>query len=313
MKTEASSVLPISVIIPSLNRSQYLLNTIRDMLSQNPPPLEIIVIDQSKYHPVEIKKQLQRWAKEGSIVYECINVQGASVASNHGILKARGEILLFIDDDIQAPPDLCANHYRYHCSPYSYDAVSGLMLPPEGNPQTELPREYYWPQIGWMFQPLAYAYRLENFNLSTCNMSIKRELALAVKGFDENLPRWQDSDFSWRVKQIGARTIHAPDVQVVHLLAPSGAARYVTSPINKYVLSRREFWYSLWYLCLKNFHFFNGWRLIWFWGRRHVFRRVLLTRPHYLLMAIAEFVLGFINATATLRASPRYILAPSQN
>lgn len=292
--------LPISVIVPTLNRGHYLLGTLRDLVHQNPPPLEIIVVDQTPRYSLAIETTLRELIDRHGIIYERISRRGASVARNHGITLARGEILLFVDDDIEAPATLCAVHYSHYRLASAYDGVAGAMFSPKQPATMELPKEYFWPHVGWMFAPLDYGLPLDTFGLPTCNMSIRRSIALAIGGFDENLTRLEDSDFSWRAHAAGARVTYAPTAWVIHLLAPTGAARWVSKPINDYVISRRDAWYAWFYLFLSSIGLIKGWRFFGYWFRRHITRKVLLRRPHYMLLAVTEVLIGYLAARQRL-------------
>lgn len=302
-------VLPISVIIPTLNRGDFLVQTIEDLLGQEPPPKELVVVDQTDQddYDSEVRRQLDAWAATGAIVHECIDRRGASVARNHGLRVAQSEIVMFVDDDIRAPTDLCLAHYRNYRPPYNLDAVGGMMLGIGQEPTYELRPEYDWPHVGFMFRPLNYAKRLDCFDLPTCNMSVRREHALAIRGFDERMKRREDTDFSWRLHQHGTKAVYDPKARVRHLVAPEGAVRHITDFVNRYVRGKRERWREHFYLVLKNYGLQRGWRVIWYWVNKLILNRSLLLRPHYLALSIYEFIQGYRLARERLERGPKYM------
>ena len=89
----------LSVVIPSLNQGQYLEETIRSVLMQNYPALELIIMDGgSTDNSLEVIEKYANW-----ITYWISEPDdGQSHAVNKGILKASGEILLWLNAD-----DLC--------------------------------------------------------------------------------------------------------------------------------------------------------------------------------------------------------------
>ena len=104
----------ISVVIPTFNRSQYLRRVIASLLAQElqPGEFEIIIIDDGSTDDTEeICKPL---AGSGDLCYFRQSNQGISAAKNHGIEVARGEIVLFFDDDDLADPNLLSEHLRSH-------------------------------------------------------------------------------------------------------------------------------------------------------------------------------------------------------
>jgi len=89
------------VIIPTLGRQQYLSRTVADLQSQSYTNAEIIVVDQSvepevinRVAPAPSRLPIQYLRDRGS---------GAARARNIGILAAKGDILLFLDDDVEIP------------------------------------------------------------------------------------------------------------------------------------------------------------------------------------------------------------------
>jgi len=85
----------VSVIIPVFNGERFIADAVKNVLSQNYPALEIIVVDDgSKDKTEEIIKQLPldiRYFKEGN--------GGPASARNRGIKDASGEFLVFLDVD----------------------------------------------------------------------------------------------------------------------------------------------------------------------------------------------------------------------
>jgi len=86
----------ISIVTPSYNQGIFLEETLRSILLQNYPDLELIVIDGgSKDNSVEIIKKYEPW-----ITYWISEKDnGQSDAINKGIRKATGEILNWINSD----------------------------------------------------------------------------------------------------------------------------------------------------------------------------------------------------------------------
>jgi cellulose synthase/poly-beta-1,6-N-acetylglucosamine synthase-like glycosyltransferase len=92
-------ILPVSVIIPSFRGSDRLVKLVRDLLSNNYPRLEVVVaIDE----PSEsIVKEVSRL--KSSNVKFILNSErvGKVNALNKAIKVSAGEILIFLDDDVE--------------------------------------------------------------------------------------------------------------------------------------------------------------------------------------------------------------------
>ena len=119
-----------SIIVCTYNRAESLRDTLRALQSQrtaSPCQWEVIVVDNnSKDHTRQIVAEVQReWPL---LRYEFEQAQGLSHARNHGIATARGDVLLFTDDDVLPEPDwletTLAGLAKYHA-----DACGGYIAP----------------------------------------------------------------------------------------------------------------------------------------------------------------------------------------
>jgi len=102
--------MKVSVIIPTLNRERDLVRTIKDILKDTYPDFELIVVDQTEEHTAETKQELKNLAPRITVVNEA--VKSLPHARNIGIERARGAIILFLDDDIIPEPGLIAAHVK---------------------------------------------------------------------------------------------------------------------------------------------------------------------------------------------------------
>ena len=91
----------ISVIIPTYNQGEYILEAVKSVLSQTPHLLEVIVIDDnSTDHTREALETLNA----SNVQYYHQNHLGAGVARNTGVERAQGEWIAFLDaDDLWLP------------------------------------------------------------------------------------------------------------------------------------------------------------------------------------------------------------------
>jgi|GEM_PF-1369137 Glycosyltransferases involved in cell wall biogenesis len=92
----------VSVIVPSCDRPDELRHCLSSLIAQNSSrPLEIVVVDNNPSSglalPIVSEFRSVKFIKEWR--------QGASFARNAGIAAGTGDICVFIDDDIVAPPD----------------------------------------------------------------------------------------------------------------------------------------------------------------------------------------------------------------
>ena len=115
----------VSILIPTKNRHEDLMETLRAIVAQTRPPEEVIIIDQSPTgcepeaaaivaasgKPIRLN---YLWAPE---------IQGLVAARNRGVAEATSDIVFFVDDDITLAPE-CIAHLvaRY----LEYPQVAGI-------------------------------------------------------------------------------------------------------------------------------------------------------------------------------------------
>ena len=103
-----------SLIIPTLERKNYLINLLKSLEKQELKNFEVIIIDQN---PVDfLKKIIIEWEQKINIIYKNVNFKGACRARNYGAKFAKGKYIAFPDDDTEYPKEtlkLIANEFKY--------------------------------------------------------------------------------------------------------------------------------------------------------------------------------------------------------
>lgn len=131
--TEASPPLPptgpgglpwprISVVVPSYNQGQYLEETLRSILLQNYPNLELLVMDGgSSDNSVEIVRRYEPWLRG----WVSERDKGQSDAINKGFARSTGEIFNWICSDDLLKPGALHTVAQAFCEKPGYDVVAG--------------------------------------------------------------------------------------------------------------------------------------------------------------------------------------------
>ena len=94
--------MTVSVILPSKNRHNDLLDVLRCLSGQTVQPAQIVVVDQST-EPLSLDSfvsALQNYAGDKVYVHDP-GISGAASARNVAMSRAIGDIWLFLDDDVQ--------------------------------------------------------------------------------------------------------------------------------------------------------------------------------------------------------------------
>lgn len=103
----SGDTMDASIVVCTYNRAESLRDTLRALQALVAAPgrsWEVIVVDNnSKDDTKDVVQDAQRdWPL---LRYEFEGAQGLSHARNHGIACARGEVILFTDDDVLPEPD----------------------------------------------------------------------------------------------------------------------------------------------------------------------------------------------------------------
>ncbi|OIQ20710.1 MAG: hypothetical protein BM556_01865 [Bacteriovorax sp. MedPE-SWde] len=95
----------ISVIIPTFNRSDFVIKAIESVLTQSYKDFELIIVDDGSTD--DTQERLSSYIAEGVVSVFKTENRGVSAARNFGLSQAKGEWVAFLDsDDIWHPNKL---------------------------------------------------------------------------------------------------------------------------------------------------------------------------------------------------------------
>ncbi|MEB3232680.1 MAG: hormogonium polysaccharide biosynthesis glycosyltransferase HpsN [Leptolyngbyaceae bacterium] len=250
----------ISLLIPTYGREQILCDTIADALKQDYPHYEIIVIDQTVKHTPETLAYLESVTKAGKIQWHQVSWASLPGARNYGVRRAKGEIILFIDDDVQLTPDFLSTHAKNFDRP-DVGAVAGRVFDRmkladfDSNLLIEdLPPEAMDPGIAWYHLNLVHTIKPQQvITARGCNMSFRREIFTTHNvWFDERFRGSavrEESDFCLRIRQTGLKIWYDPEAHLVHLGEESGGCHDIGTRSLKYQMT---FYHNHFLMAMKN-------------------------------------------------------------
>lgn len=225
----------ISVVIPTLNRTEIVLNTISAVLSQKfDKPWEVIVVDQSDlldFKLIDIKDNRYHY-------YHVTQFKGLPEARNFGVQHALYDYILFLDDDIECENNLLTEHYKYIIKPEIGVVAGGITEKFKLNPSCKITGYFHnitaVPERGFDKKQ-----RLFVDHAGGGNYSIKKAIFKQIGGVDEYLnygaALYEETDLCLRVKKIGYKVFFNYDAHVWHLAVPSGGCR--VNDLSKYIRS----------------------------------------------------------------------------
>jgi GT2 family glycosyltransferase len=205
----------VSVVLATYNRLPLLVRLLGDLAWQTLPAadFEVVVVDDGSAEPVA------RHVAALSLPYHLVLVSqenaGAAAARHQGVLRARGEILVLLDDDMQLPSGFLLRHLERH-RPGVATAVFGRYRPDPNIASTPLFERWYAEK--WQDWAAGYANgeKPRGNGLCTGNASMRREDYLEVGGFDSSLDRSEDAELGLKLEELGVQLVYSEEAYTVH-------------------------------------------------------------------------------------------------
>ena len=227
LHSASGEALRVSVVVPTFCRGSALLDVLGHLLALEPLPGEILVVDQTEVQPSNVERELHRLESDGRLRMIRFTPPSIPRAMNVGLRAAKHPVVLYLDDDIVPAPDLVAAHAARHASGCA--AVCGQVLQPGEAPD---PAANRGPRGAGLKTDLDFRFNgtceTELASVISCNLSVDRETALSIGGFDEQFigsAYRYETDFARRLAAEGHRILFAPEASVRHLRLPTGGTR----------------------------------------------------------------------------------------
>jgi glycosyltransferase involved in cell wall biosynthesis len=218
-------VTSASVIVCTHDRSALLARCIDSIAAQrrSTNEVEIIVVDNASTDDTSTIVHGAQQRVDG-LRYTYEPTLGLSRARNHGIRIATGEVLMFIDDDATAEDGWLDAMFAAYQDPQVSGVAGRIRLD-----TTERRPAWFVPQVEQLFSGLDLGdeQRLlapREWPFGT-NMSVRRDVAVELGGFPEDLGRIggsllssEETAFFEQLARRGLSVAYVPDAVVVHAL-----------------------------------------------------------------------------------------------
>jgi len=206
------------VVVPTYRRERVLCETIDYLVRQMDAADELLVIDQTEEHEPETRQRLERLAAKGAIRWFHGQSPSITGAMNRGLLEARREVVLFVDDDIRPEPSLVSAHRQAHAA-HANTLIAGRVIQPW---------EIAGGTLGIGSSPFAGTAAAIVDEFMGGNFSVGRNEALAIGGFDENFVQVAyrfEAEFASRFRAAGGVIRFEPQACLHHLRVAGGGTR----------------------------------------------------------------------------------------
>lgn len=232
----------VAVIIPTLNRYEYLRDALQDLEQQDYPNFEVIIVDQSEPYRPEFYEGFQ-------LDIRLIRQEEKALwlARNTAIKATESEWIALSEDDIRMPPDWLSHHIK--CLDFFQADISSGVFFPKGS-RIPAGRNFF----RWADQ------------FATGNACLKKEVFRKIGLFDRQFEkqRMGDGEFGLRAYLAGFKSISNHLAWCEDIKAPNGGLRQMGS----WDAFRPKSWWaprpvpSVLYLCRKYHGTKAAWRLL---------------------------------------------------
>lgn len=211
----------LSVVIPTYNRRDSLRVTLDGLARQTYPAdcFEAVVVSDGSTDGTDAL--LSEYAAASPFALRLFTQPnaGPARARNRGIDEAWGEVIVFLDDDVEPAPDFLTRHAAHHAEDTQTVVIAPMLPDPALCWQ-----EPVW--IAWehaMLEKQYTAWRTGEWagcgphHFYSGNASVRRVHLRAVGGFDEQFSRQEDVELAVRLERERAvRFVYDPEARGIH-------------------------------------------------------------------------------------------------
>lgn len=181
---------PVTVVIPTHDRPELVVEAVRSALAQTRPPAEVVVVDDGSAEEAarSVARELEGLERVRLVRHP--EPRGGSAARNRGWREGSAPWVAFLDDDDVWLPEKLEEqleHLRGESADYGWTAYRVVER------DTLETRDEIRPFRAGLSRVLARSER------SCCTLMVRRSVLEEVDGFDESLPRNQDWDLFLRL------------------------------------------------------------------------------------------------------------------
>lgn len=214
----------ISIVIPTYNREEVLVDTVKNVLSLK-GDFELLVIDQTLKHKKSTEEYLESQRRKKNIRYFRISPPSLTLARNFAIIKSKSDIICFIDDDVILSRNFIIEHIKTHREKPQVGVVAGR-VEQDGFPKTGEILKF--DDLG--ISRGVFSTNQDGYTNSFPggNNSIKKHVFDSSGRFDTSFHKnafREESELASRIVRAGYKIYYNHKASLVHLRAPYGGCR----------------------------------------------------------------------------------------
>jgi glycosyltransferase involved in cell wall biosynthesis len=198
----------VSVIIPTYNRADVLIEALESVRRQAYRPIEVLIVDDGSTDDTQSRARqwIQKTTAEDTLqaTYLRQNNAGPSAARNRGLIAATGAYIDFLDSDDLLHPARLTSH------------VSVLKESPSAAMAYSYSRPFHTRPVEEKIfaQPYGSTFttKLKNIPNAIWRCTYTRELCRLIGPWNENLPLWEDWEYSVRAASLQVQGCQIDDV-----------------------------------------------------------------------------------------------------
>lgn len=202
----------VTVVIPTYQRRDSLLRTLASLDRQTLPANQYEVIAAVDGSTDGTADAVRRFC----VPYALSAVEGPKCgragACNAGLRAAAGDVVVLLDDDMEASPEFLAAHLRAHEGSTERAVVGAapIVVHPDSPPFVRYMANGFRARLERLAQP---GYQLRFRDTYTGNFSARRDTLLGVGGFDEAFRVYghEDYELALRLERAGVKLIYSAE------------------------------------------------------------------------------------------------------
>ncbi len=209
----------VSVVVPTFNRGARLKTTLESILACETTGLdrvEVIVVDDGSSAPAA--PMVESLCASPPFALHCPRQAnaGPAAARNAGYRAARGEVVLFVDDDMICPPGLLLQHLAAHRERPGCVILGPYPFVPPDRPT---PFFRYMGTLGYHPELDESVEFIETTFVASGQISVERAMFDPEEGVyrtDLQTPVAEEYELAWRLKRLGIPVLFAPRITALH-------------------------------------------------------------------------------------------------